>query len=194
MQIVNCNTVSGSVTNTATPAHFVISEYQKAKPVVRRFSAVGDDAACTVNWFLPRAGFTFGLLENLLAAGTALKVPVDVAAGHVFKGHTLTTNDKVLVMAGGGWKMLSISNVAEVSGQMYCTLTVGAPGADIVANTKAYIVRAADKIAGIPVLGAAEVSVPDLLSGDSGAPIIMELVAATSNKTTVGCAFVEYWF
>ncbi len=77
-----------------------------------------------------------------------------------------------------------------VGGQLF----VGAPGADIAANTKCYLVRAADKVAGIPVLGAAEKSVPDLLSGDAGAPVVMELVAATSNKTTVGCAFVEYWF
>jgi len=192
--MINCATVSGSVTNTATPAQYIISEYQKAKPVVRRFSAIGDDAACKINWFLPRAAFSFGLLENLLAAGTALKVPVDVVAGHVFKGHTITTNDKVLVMASRGWKMLSISVVTDVPPKMYCTLTVGAPGADISANTKAYIVRAADKIAGIPVLGASEASVPDLLSGDAGAPVVMELVAATSNKTTIGCAFVEYWF
>jgi hypothetical protein len=34
--------------------------------------------------------------------------------------------------------------------------------------------------------------VEDLLSGDSGTPVIMEVVA-TANKTMLGCAFVEYW-
>ena len=49
-----------------------------------------------------------------------------------------------------------------------------------------------DQIAGIPAVGAGSASVEDLLSGDSGTPLLMELVA-TSNKQILGCAFVEYW-
>ena len=52
--------------------------------------------------------------------------------------------------------------------------------------------RAADQIAGIPAVGAGSATVEDLLSGDSGTPLVMELVA-TSNKQILGCAFVEYW-
>jgi len=144
------------------------------------------------NWWVPRAALTFGLLQNVLAAATTVRIPVDVAAGHVFKGHTLTTNDKLLVMTSTGWKLVAISVVTDVAGQMYCTVTISALGCDIAASTKSYIVRAADQIAGIPAVGAGSASVEDLLSGDSGTPLVMELVA-TSNKQILGCAFVEYW-
>jgi hypothetical protein len=117
---------------------------------------------------------------------------VDVAAGHVFKGHTLTTNDKLLVMTSTGWKLVAISVVTDVAAEKYCTVTIAALGCDIAASTKSYIVRAADQIAGIPAVGAGSATVEDLLSGDSGTPVIMEVVA-TANKTMLGCAFVEYW-
>ena len=191
MQMINCTTVSGKATS-ATAVHVVISEYQKSKAVVRRFSAIGTDAACVANWWVPRAALTFGLLQNVLAAATTVRIPVDVAAGHVFKGHTLTTNDKLLVMTSTGWRLVAISVVTDVVGQMYCTVTISALGCDIAAGTKSYIVRAADQIAGIPAVGAGSASVEDLLSGDSGTPLLMELVA-TSNKQILGCAFVEYW-
>ncbi len=192
MQKINCVTVSGKATS-ATAVHVVVPEYQKAKPVVRRFSAIGNDAASAASWWIPRASMTFSLLEEIEAADTTVNVPVDAAGGHVFKGHTLTTGDKLLVPTSAGWKVVVISNVANVAGEMYCALTVTAIGSDIAANTKAYVLRASDQIANIPAIGSASVTVEDLLSGDSGAPIILELVATTS-KSTLGCVFVEYWF
>ncbi len=192
MQKINCVTVSGTATS-ATAVHVVVPEYQKAKIVVRRFSALGNDAAAAVSWWIPRAGMSFNLYEEIEAADETINVPVDVAGGHVVKGHTLTTNDKILLPTSAGWKLLAISKVENVSGKMYCACTVAAVGADIPANTKAYILRAADKVSGVPAIGAAQVTVEDLLSGDSGAPVIAELVA-TTNKSALGCIFAEYWF
>lgn len=191
MQKINCTTVNGSVTG-ATPAAVVIPEYQKSKAVVRRFSAVGNDAGSLVKWYLPRAAFKFAMLEALASNGTALKVPVDAAGGHVFRGYTLTTGSKILLQTAAGWAFVAVSAVADVADKMYCTLTIGAPGAAIVANTGAYVVRPADLIHGLPAIGQAAVTVEDFVSGDPGAPVVFTIESA-SGKTTIAAALVEYY-
>jgi hypothetical protein len=42
------------------------------------------------------------------------------------------------------------------------------------------------------VIGAAQVSVEDLLSGDTGVPVVFDIVA-TAGKVTTAAALVEYW-
>lgn len=191
MEKINVTTVSGVATSgTAVPV--VIPEFQKAKAVVRRFSALGNDAACAVKFYIPKAARSFLLLEALATAGTAVKIPVDVAGGHVFKGHTLAATDLLLLASPDGWKVASIS-VADNADKMYCTATITAVGA-IPANTRAYVlVPAADVVDGLPAIGNAAVTVEDFICGDAGAPLLFSLVATTS-KSVTGAALVEYWF
>ena len=124
MEKINVTTVSG-VAASATAVPVVVPEFQKAKAVIRRFSALGNDAACAVKFYVPKVSRSFLLIEALAAAGTAVKIPVDVAAGHVFKGHTLASSDLLLLLTPGGWKVAS-ATYADVTGQMYCTATITA--------------------------------------------------------------------
>ena len=136
---------------------------------------------------------SFLLIEALAAAGTTVKIPVDVAGGHVFKGHTLVSIDKLLLLTSNGWQLVS-ATFANAADQMYCNATITAVGSAIPANTRAYVVvPAGDVLDGVPPIGAAAVTVEDLVSGDTGAPILFELVAAASKQLTAA-AFVEYWF
>lgn len=193
MDKINITTVSG-VATSATAVPVVIPEYQKAKAVIRRFSALGNDAACAVKFYAPKVARQFLLIEALAAAGTAVKIPVDVAGGHVFRGHTLVTTDKLLVLTTSGWKLVAIAAVADVAAAAYCTATIVAVGEIIPANTKAYVlVPATDVIDGLPAIGASAVTVEDFISGDSGAPLLYEIKAA-ADKSVVAAAFVEYWF
>ncbi len=193
MDKINVVTVSG-VATSATAVPVVIPEYQKAKAVLRRFSALGNDAACAVKFYVPKVARSFVLLEKLAAAGTVVKVPVDAANGHVFKGHTLASTDKLLLLTSGGWVLVSATYANAGASLMYCNATITAVGVDIPANTRAYVVvPATDVIDGVPPVGAAAVTVEDVLCGDSGAPIVFELVA-TAAKQTLAAAFVEYWF
>ncbi len=191
MEKVNMTTEFAYVSGT-TPVYAVIPEFHKAKAAVRRFSGLGDDAASAVTWYRPRATMTIKLLEALAANGTTVKVPVDVAGGHVVKGHTLTTSDKLLLLTGTGWKVVAISAVADVSEAGYCAATISAVGAVIPANTQAYVVRAADIVAGLPAIGSGSVVVDDFICGDLGAPLVFSVVSA-SGKTTAAAAFVEYF-
>ncbi len=193
MDKINVTTVSG-VATSATAVAVVVPEFQKAKAVVRRFSALGNDAACAAKFYVPKAGRTFAMVEKLLAAGTVVKVPVDVANGHVFKGHTLASTDKLLLLTGSGWVLVSATYANAGTGLMYCNATITAVGVDIPANTRAFVVvPAEDVIDGLPTIGSAAVTVEDFVCGDTGCPILFELVA-TSNKTTIAAALVEYWF
>lgn len=191
MQKINITSVGGNVTG-ATAVAVVIPEFQRAKAVVRRFSAVGNDAASAVTWYMPKAAFEFKLQEGLAAAGTNVKIPVDVAAGHVFHGLTLSTASKLLLLTAAGWALVDISAVADVAGKMYCNATISAVGVVIPANTRAYVVRAADVVTGLPAIGNASTTVENFISGDPGAPVVFTIVSA-SGKTTVAAAFVEYF-
>jgi len=190
MQKINVTTVS-AVATSATAVQAVIPEFQKSKAVIRRFSALGNDAACACNFYVPKVSRTFRLPIALEAAGTAVRVPVDTVGGHVFKGHTLAATDLLCLLTPTGWKIVS-ATYADNAGQDYCTATITAVGA-IPANTVCYVVvPATDKIAGVPVIGAAQVSVEDLLSGDTGVPVVFDIVA-TAGKVTSAAALVEYW-
>ena len=190
MNKINVTTVS-AVATSATAVQAVIPEYQKSKAVIRRFSALGNDAACACNFYVPKACRGFRLPVALGTSGTTLRIPVDVAGGHVFKGHTLASTDLLCLLTPTGWKIVS-ATYADNSGQTYCTATITAVGA-IPVNTVCYVVvPATDKIAGVPVIGAAQVSVEDLLSGDTGVPVVFDIVAA-SGKVTSAAALVEYW-
>jgi len=191
MEKINITTVSG-VATSATSVQRVIPEFQKARALVRRFSALGNDAACAVKFYIPKLARSFNLLENLASDGTKVKIPVDEAGGHKFKGHTLTENDKLLLLTPTGWKVVGAS-YADVSGKDYCEATITAVGA-IAANTRAYVVvPAKDVIDGLPAIGNAAVTVEDFVSGDPGAPVVYELVASVS-KLVTAAALVEYWF
>lgn len=191
MEKINVTTVSG-VATSATAVPVVIPEFQKAKAVIRRFSALGNDAACAVKFYVPKATRSFLLIEALATAGTEVKVPVDVAGGHVFKGHKLASTDLLLLLTPSGWKIAS-ATFADNADKLYCTATITAVGA-IPANTRAYIlVPATDVIDGLPAIGNAAVTVEDFVSGDAGAPILFDLVA-TTGKAVTGAALVEYWF
>ena len=190
MNKINVTTVS-AVATSATVVQAVIPEYQKSKAVIRRFSALGNDAACGCNFYIPKACRAFRLPVALGTSGTTLRIPVDVAGGHVFKGHTLASTDLLCLLTPTGWKVVS-ATYADNSGQTYCTATITAVGA-IPVNTVCYVVvPATDKIAGVPVIGAAQVSIEYLLSGDTGVPVIFDIVA-TSAKVTSAAALVEYW-
>jgi len=191
MEKINITTVSG-VATSATAVPVVIPEHQKSKAVIRRFSALGNDAACAVKFYVPKLARSFQLLEALGATATKVKVPVDVAGGHKFKGHTLTANDKLLLLTSDGWKVVG-AQYSDVEGEPYCEATITAVGA-IPANTRAYIlVPGKDVVDGLPAIGNAAVTVEDFISGDAGAPVLFDLVAAAS-KSLTAAALVEYWF
>ena len=193
MDKINITTVSG-VATSATAVPVVIPEYQKAKAVIRRFSALGNDAACAVKFYVPKVTRLFLLSEALAAAATSVKIPVDVAGGHVFRGHTLTTTDKLLVLLTSGWTLVTITAVTNVASADYCTATIDALGEVVPVNTKTYVlVPATDVVDGLPAIGNAAVTVEDFISGDSGAPLLYAINAA-ADKSTVAAAFVEYWF
>ena len=104
MDKINIATVSG-VASSATAVPVVIPEFQKAKALIRRFSALGNDAA----W---RSSFTCRSwrVRSSCWRRSALPRPgqdsVDVAGGHTFKGHTLTQADKLLALTPTGWKVV----------------------------------------------------------------------------------------
>ncbi len=191
MEKINITTVSG-VATSATAVPVVIPEYQKSKVVIRRFSALGNDAACAVKFYIPKVARAFSLIEALDSTATKVKVPVDVAGGHTFKGNTLTANDKLLLLTSDGWKVVG-AQYSDVAGKPYCEATITAVGA-IPANTRAYIlVPGKDVVDGLPAIGNAAVTVEDFISGDAGAPVLFDLVAA-ANKSLTAAALVEYWF
>ncbi len=191
MQKVNCVTVSGSVTG-ATPVAIVIPEYQKARAVVRRFSAVGNDAGSLVKWYLPKTAFRFRLIEAQTAIATTIKLPNDAAGGHVYKGYTIANTTKLLLLTASGWQLVAVASVADNAGEDYCTATIVATGAAIPAGTLAYVVRPADLISGLPAIGNAAVTVEDFISGEPGVPVVATIESA-SGKTTIAAALVNYY-
>ena len=59
----------------------------------------------------------------LATAVTTLRIPVDVAGGHVFKGHTLASSDLLCLLTPTGWKVVS-ATYADNAQQTYCTATI----------------------------------------------------------------------
>ena len=123
MQKINVTTVS-AVATSATAVQAVIPEFQKSKAVIRRFSALGNDAACAVNFYVPKVSRAFRLPVALEAAGTAVRVPVDVAGGHVFKGHTLASTDLLCLLTSTGMRT-AVPAAASATGSRKARLTFG---------------------------------------------------------------------
>ena len=135
MNKIHIASVSG-VCQGATPVLCVIPEFLRSKALVRRFSALGNNAASKAVFYVPSASRTFLLIESVAAAGTAIKIPVDTAGSLVFNGNALTAVNKLLLQTPKGW-VLTSATFAAVPGEKYCTATIPAAVGAMPANTRA---------------------------------------------------------
>lgn len=177
----------------ATAVARVIQEMHNKRPVVRRFSASGNDAASAVAWYIPRKARSFGLVETLAANQTLVKVPVDVVGGHVFKGKTLTTSFLLLLPYGtDGWTLVTASAVNNVADAAYCTMTITATGAAIPKGCVAYILAPTeDVVSALPAIGNASVTLEYVMAGELSAPLVFTVVSAEA-KTCAASCYVEW--
>lgn len=182
-----------AIATSATAVARAIPEFQQKCVVVRRLFASGNDAAAALTWYIPQRERSFNLPVKLAANGTLVRVPVDVAGGHVFQGKTLTTGFKLLLPFGAdGWTLVTVSAVNDVTSANYCTLTISAVGVVIAQGSKAYLLDpATDVLTGIPAVGAANVSAEYVLTGSVGAPVVFAAVA-TTDKQCLASAYVEW--
>jgi len=122
----------------------------------------------------------------LTAVATALYLPVDTAGGHVCRGHTLSTDDFVLIPTSTGLAIRAITNVADDAGEDYCHVTIAATGLALLISTKVFVVRAADVFD--LTVGNTSITRDDLFAGFAGCPIV---VSATSGDATDTSALVN---
>jgi len=153
--------------------------------VVKNLEATGAHANSKLSFYVPRPEFEVKLQADITAVATTLTVPVDTAGGHVVRGHTMTTNDFLLISTSSGLAIKAISNVADNAGEDYCTLTIVATGKALSEDTKLFVVRAADVFD--LTVGNASIAKTEVCAGFAGCPLV---ISATSGDATDTVALV----
>lgn len=168
----------------------VFSAIPGFQAVVRSLSILPTHAADSQKFYIAKAEYEGRVNGGGTNSTTTIYLPVDVAGGHVFKGHTLTTSDYVLVADSGGLKLRVIASVVDDSAKLYCHITVAALASAPAAGQKIWIVRAADidtYVSG----GTSRVEFTDRVAGNVGAPLAISCTSNGSNNN-IATANVEY--
>lgn len=149
------------------------------------------NAADNFKIFLPNPAFWTTVAVLYEDDDTTIKVAVDVAAGHIVKGHTVTQDtDFLLAMTSAGVELRVITTVADDAGEDYCTLTIAELDMDLPVGTKVWIVRPADILAYVSG-GTAVVTLADFCDGHPNMPICVSAISAGDNNQDVSVS-VEY--
>lgn len=175
--------LSQRIKSTSTTELFSYFPAQPNKqPVVRRLTSLPAAAADTIRFFIAQAQFATIVTRSTTPtqSTTHLFVDVDVASGHVIKGHTLTSNDFLVAVTGTGPILIDITTVTDVSGKTYVDLTVPTLGAACVAGDKVYVVRAAD-VTSYANGGTSMYTYQDFIAGNIGMPLVIGQASAGSN-------------
>lgn len=191
-------------TTSTTRVDAVFPEKGKRQPILRVLRSIGTASGDTVTAAIPKSEYKVPLsvAVDFTTPGTTdlyVYVPVDVTAGHIVRGHTVTSSDFLLVPTRGpysagppvsygkflGWTLKPITVVTDVAGNDYCKLTfVGGVGYAFPVGTQVFIVRAADVITLIGHTGAGSVERLNYAAGEPGCPLVVSSVSFGSNNCT----------
>ena len=180
-----------TLSTSTTAVDSVFLPVRNAQPVVRTLSILPTHASDAQKVFIPKKAYRTTIADTALTAiATSLLLKVDVAAGHVIKGHTLTTNDFLLIQTSAGLALKAMSAVADVSASLWCDVTIVATGKALAVGYPVWVVRAVD-IWSYTSGGTSRVTFADLLAGDPGCPIVVRSTSNGSNNCDV-LTTVEY--
>jgi hypothetical protein len=185
--------LSQRVKSTSTTEVFSYFPAQPNKQaVVRRMQNLPTHASDTLNFYVPKADFATIVTRDTTPtqSTTHLYVDVDVAGGHVIKGHTLVATDFLIACTGTGPTLINITTVTDVASATYCDLTVPTLGAACIAGDKVYVVRAAD-VTAYASGGTSLVTYQDWIAGNIGLPLVVGSLSAGSNDQ-ISTITVEY--
>lgn len=183
---LSAKSVSTTEVNDIAPAQ------KGLQPVILNLFDLPTHAADNINVYLPRPEFVTKATRDTTPtqSATHLFVDVDVTAGHVVGGYTLTTNDYVIVANGTQLVLRKIAGVADVSSKGYCDITVASMSTAAAAGNVVWVVRAAD-IMNYVSGGTALVNLKLPYAGYTDCPLAIGAVSNGSNNQTVS-AVVGY--
>lgn len=157
--------------------------------VVRLLDATGAHASSKITMYVPLDYMAIRLSEDATSTATSLYLDVDTAAGHVVRGHTLTTNDFILVQSSTGLALRQFTAVTDDAGEDYCHVTVDTLTNAPEEGSKVWIIRAADVVD--LTVGAASITRENLVSAPNSVPFVISATSGDATDTTVS-ANVEY--
>jgi len=177
-----------AVDTTEVPA-YVAQKFGRA-PIFKLVRATGLHASSKLTFYLCEAAFKTNFAADATSVATTYYVPVDVAAGHVVNGHTLTTADYVLLPGADGWALRAVASVVDDAGQDYCHFTVATTsGKAVVTENPLYIIRST--MVHDLTVGVATIEKTNWFACDVGVPIV---VSATSGDATDTIATITVEF
>lgn len=183
--MIKWKTISVTTAANTTEVNAIAQAQRGRQPVIRRAILTAGHTGDSVVLYLPRPEFVTLVTRNTTPtqSATHLFVDVDVVAGHVIKGHTMTTSDYVIVANGTSLVLRKPSGVADVPSKLYCDLTVPTMSTAAVAGSKVWIVRAADIVSYTDGAAAAAVrNFEYFAAGNVDCPIA---IGAISGSTTI---------
>ena len=168
--------------STAEVREYIVENAGK-QMVTHTFAATGNHAASSLNVYRPRNAYHVNIAAAATSVATDYYLTADVSGGHLVNGHTVSTNDFVLLPGSSGWVLEDITAVTDDAATFY--ISVGTTsGLALTTSHKCYIVRAADVVN--YVIGNAAVNWTDRrLAGDTGAPLVFSADSGDATDTDV---------
>jgi hypothetical protein len=156
------------------------------QPIIRQLTNLPSHASDNFDVFLARPEYVTKATRNTTPTQTAthIFIDVDVAAGHVVGGHTLTTSDYLIIATPSGYLVRVISAIADVSAKTYCDVTIPTITTAAVAGAQVFVVRAAD-ITNFVSGGTTRVQLDYPYAGYTGCPLAIGATSNGSNNQTV---------
>ena len=165
---------------TTTEVRDSFPRFHDTQPIVRNLNATGNNASSKITFYVPKSEFKVGLAAALASDGVSAYLPVDVEAGHIINGHTLTTSDYLAIATSTGVDVREITGVSDDAGEDYCHATIAATGKTLLINTDVWVVRATD-IIDLTVGNASIEKDFSWVAGNYACPLV---VGATSGDAT----------
>lgn len=176
-------------TDTTETFTYLNSRFGRA-PSIKLIRATGAHASSKMTHYIPEAAYRVPFAAAASASATTYYVPVDVAAGHVVNGHTLTTSDFVLLPGSNGWLLQAVASVTDDAGEDYCHFGVGTTaGRAVTVHDYFYIIRS--NMVHDLTIGVATVEKTVWYTQDVGTPVCLSVTSGDTTDVT-GVVSVEF--
>ncbi len=183
-------TMSLLATATTTETfHYMNARFGRA-PSIKLIRATGGHGSSKMTHYIPEAAYYVPFHIAATNSATTYYVAVDVAAGHVINGHTLTTSDFVLLPGSNGWQLQAVTSVTDDAGELHCHFAVGTTaGRAVTVRDKFYIIRAAMVLD--LTIGSATIEKTVWYTQDVNTPICISTTSGDATDVT-GLVSIEF--
>ena len=175
-------------TTDTTEAASIQEPLRGKHPFIRFVRATGGHASSKYTLYTVRKQYEGFISETGTTTNANIYLDADVSAGHVFNGHTMTTNDYLILQSSTGLALRKVASVTDDAAAMLLTVATVTNAPD--QKGPLWVVRAAD-IYDVTI-GNASVATEALSAQDAGTPVC---IGVTSGDTTdvTGVVTIEYF-